>query len=256
MNFTPQGELQEDPQIVAARWLSDFASAFADGEPGLAVAQTFVVDGWLRDSLTFTWDARSLSGRTAISNYVATALLSPIHRTTPSEFELDLNYHLLPAVLDVASGTHGAVHLAFTFSIGSSFGRGTARVIKDEDGELRALCAFMMLDGFHGHAEVEAELGLYDGQRLSWEDLARQRQEMVEADPYAVIGTSRISRGETYVDRSSRCWSDWFADCRAIQAIRNTYYSSGARASRRRSMARSIQNTFHQHHQATAYPYV
>lgn len=180
----------EDLNAVGSHWLTGFAAGLSTNS-GEAVAQSFLPDGWLRDFCFLTWDTRALSGRASIASYVADGLAQPILGGPPSDFKLDLRPFLAPTLLEPASGTHGAIQIAFTFTTLRGSCRGSARLLKDEDdGEWRALCAFTMLDALKGHEEAEPELGVYNGQRMPWEDLKAQRKAKVEEDPIVIISAS------------------------------------------------------------------
>lgn len=216
----------QDLAAIAARWLSAFAHGF-DERSGAAVAKTFLPDGWLRDALVFTWDTRALTGHSVIASYVDDGLARGTLGGPPTTFALDMRTHFAPALLDASKGTAGALELAFTFTAPRGACRGLARLLPDENDEWRALSAFIMLDAFHGHEEVGAELGLYEGNRLPWESVISERRARIEEDPYVIIGTSsRLADSiKQTLCSSSPSWirADRPSDSRPFQATWSTH---------------------------------
>ncbi|KAH9918228.1 FAD/NAD-P-binding domain-containing protein [Epithele typhae] len=179
---------QVDPQIIASDWLSSLQSAL-DAKDSIAFANAFLSDGWLRDFLVFTWDIRSLTGRTKIAGYLGGALeASAISDVTPG---LE-HAHIPPRVVPVAQmgpDVH-AVELAFTFECAHGHGRALARLLRDAGGTYRALAVFMELADLVGHEELRTMPLRDDMTGLPGRDMQKEIAEYVEemeTKPYVLV---------------------------------------------------------------------
>ena len=156
-----------------------FSSALNDRD-GDAVARTFLPTGWLRDSLTFTWDNRSLSGRCRIASYLADTL----------PFVQISNVHLSkdPAFVPVSrTGSPESVEFGFTYETALAWGRGFVRLVHASDDWL-ALTASTIVSDLKGHEEAP----LFDweeetGER-TWGELQAELRAQAESCPKVLIG--------------------------------------------------------------------
>ena len=62
--------MQDSAREIAAKWITDFSDAVRKGNVQ-SLCELFLVDGWLRNSLIFSWDVRSLEGREKIRAYLS-----------------------------------------------------------------------------------------------------------------------------------------------------------------------------------------
>ena len=75
--------LNAAPTKIATDWLVGFSNALAES-PGAAVNDFFLDDAYWRDLLAFTWNIRTMEGRTAIADMLETTLAS----TSPSGWRI------------------------------------------------------------------------------------------------------------------------------------------------------------------------
>ncbi|OJT13106.1 hypothetical protein TRAPUB_10376, partial [Trametes pubescens] len=129
-----------NPQLVVSTWLTAFAAASQSCNVE-AFSSLFLPNGWLRDLLVFSWDIRSLEGRSKVADYVAAALAD----AEIKDVKLDETAHLAPQVSFVPAVQAMDVELAFSFEFRNGHGRGYARLLPNEDGAFKALTAFLML---------------------------------------------------------------------------------------------------------------
>lgn len=173
-----------DPQLIASTWLAAFATASQNGDVE-AFSSLFLPNGWLRDLLVFSWDIRSLEGRSKVAGYVAGTLAS----AEIKDVKLDERAHLAPQVSFVSAVPAVDVELAFSFEFRNGHGRGYARLLPDEDGAFKALTAFLMLSDIQGHEEQDV-LTLRDDSAAPGRDLQKDFDQWahgVETNPYVLI---------------------------------------------------------------------
>ncbi|CAL1707423.1 unnamed protein product [Somion occarium] len=172
-----------DPKTIVVDWLSCYASAI-DSEDPLAVADTFLPEGWFRDVLTFTWDLRALDGRGKIASYLTNGLAA----AGISELKLDERLHLRPRWNAFSPRQGQGVEGAFTFQTPSAHGRGYVHLLKDVDNEWKAWAVCMTLDDLKGHEEVRFEsTRAFEGHAMTWSDVLVQRRAKIERDPHVLI---------------------------------------------------------------------
>lgn len=66
----PNANDSKDARSIVFEWLGIYNDTLCSLD-SLAVANTFLYDGWLRDVLTFSWDLRALEGRDKISQHTS-----------------------------------------------------------------------------------------------------------------------------------------------------------------------------------------
>lgn len=180
--------MTSDPHTVATQWLSALTSAVENADVE-AITQQFLPDGWLRDLLVFTWDVRSLAGRSKISSYLSNSLSG----ARLIDIRLDDTTDLSPRtiVIPLLQGAAG-VELAFTFECRHGHGRAHARLLPDDDGTFRALSLLTEVADLVGHEESSV-LSLRDdltgipgrSMQHEFENWVKD----VETKPYVLIGT-------------------------------------------------------------------
>ncbi|PIL37039.1 hypothetical protein GSI_00731 [Ganoderma sinense ZZ0214-1] len=176
-----------DPQVIASSWLADCSSAFATQDLD-ALTGLFLLDGWLRDLLVFTWDNRSLEGREKIKAF----LLPTLSDAQVSGFKLDESAYLAPRTSDIPQIQATDIEFAYNFECRRGPGRGYVRLLADADGEYRALAVLMMLYDLRGHEEIST-LHLRDEADSAGHNTQKEFADWVkevETNPYVLIGTS------------------------------------------------------------------
>jgi hypothetical protein len=170
------------PSDIASDWLIGFSEILSSGHVS-NVALAFLPDGWLRDSLVFSWDARSLRGATAIASYLSEVL----PRAQFTAMALDKTPELGPTLVPYSPDVSG-IEFAFTFETPVILGRGYVRLLPDPAEEIwKALSVFMEVRDIKGHEEADHELGLYEGHTLSWGEVANERRAQIESEPEVII---------------------------------------------------------------------
>lgn len=193
----------------AAAWLDAFARALAaDGVP--AAVALFEEGGYWRDLLTFTWDIRTLEGRSAI----ALMLEANLTRTVPGQFRLS----------DEVTLNDGMIEAWFTFETAAAHGEGIFRL---RDGQCRTLLTVMRdLKGFEEEKGPTRPQGLFhkaDPARVTWSE-AREKEQATLGhgeQPYCLIiggGQGGIALGARLrqqgvptiiVEKNSRAGDSW-----------------------------------------------
>ncbi|TCD63704.1 hypothetical protein EIP91_005109 [Steccherinum ochraceum] len=173
--------LDEDPCHIAVSWLSKFGEAICAGDIA-ATTNTILPHGWLRDVLTFTWDCRSLEGTEKISKYLS-GKLKPGFIT---DVKLWDDAHVRPAFFPLGPGASG-VEAPFSFEAPVTHGRGLARLVKDGNGEWKALSVCMYVADIKGHEETDHEVGIYGNHTLAWADVYAERKAKIESEPQVLI---------------------------------------------------------------------
>ena len=172
---------------IASDWTSAFALALGNADV-TSLTPLFLHDGWLRDLLVFTWDFRSLSGRDKITSYLE-------HTLAPAQIidvELDTTSELAPRSITVPQlGNAEAIQVVFTFQCARGPGRALANLLRDADGDWKALTVFFELLELRGYEEGDTlpcrdELKVNAGRDMS-HDFA-EYVKRVEEHPYALIG--------------------------------------------------------------------
>lgn len=176
---------------VAEKWLQGFALALSDKDAN-AASSLFHPDGWLRDVLVFSWDSRSLQGRTRIQEYLEGCL--KITTFEHGSFAIDESSGLAPSLFKLAEEYNG-IEAAFSFRTPAIDGRGFIRLVTDENEESgerkwEALSVFITPGDIRGHEENLYDYGIYGDHTLTWNEVNAARVAEVEKDPYALVSTS------------------------------------------------------------------
>ena len=171
---------------ISAAWLREFAAALHTSNAA-AVARTFLPDGWLRDSLTFTWNNRSLHGRAKITSYLGQTLsFNPI-----SNVAFDKDSYFVPKYHAPQGGT---IEFGFRYETPIAWGRGHARLMRTATGRWEALTVGMVITDLKGHEEpadgIDWEV---QAKGRSWGQLQAALRTKTEANPTVLIGGSYFS---------------------------------------------------------------
>ncbi|KAJ7591716.1 dimethylaniline monooxygenase [Mycena floridula] len=178
--MSTNSQITVDATDVASTWLLQFSDALTSGSTD-AFVDCILPGGFFRDVLIFSWDTRSPAGAADIHAY----LVNKLKAGEITELKLDEKPGLTPEYGFI--GPHKGVSGGFSFSTPIAIGQGFYRLIPDETGAWKALSLSMGMAELKGHEEAGAELGMYGGHTLLWEDVKRERREQVESDPQVVI---------------------------------------------------------------------
>ncbi|KAJ7595852.1 FAD/NAD-P-binding domain-containing protein [Mycena floridula] len=172
-----------DAPQVARRWIGQLSAALTSGSPA-AFANCILPNGFLRDVLIFSWDTRCPSGTAKIHAY----LDGKLKACEITDLKLDRKPGLIPQYGFMGPPPkYKGVSGGFSFKTSIAIGQGFYRLMPDENGEWKALSLFMSMAEIKGHEEAGAELGIYGGHTLLWEDVKRERRHQIETDPQALI---------------------------------------------------------------------
>ncbi|KAG2340288.1 FAD/NAD(P)-binding domain-containing protein [Suillus weaverae] len=182
----------EDLYAIAADWLKSLEVASSTGDATSFVSH-FVLDGWFRDLLCFSWNFRTLSGVEKICGFLSEVAdgKSRLEYSGLRDFKLDDHTANAPSPFKLPGlqGIEG-VHGAFTFTITkpAALGRGFFRLTQDGDGKWKALTLFTNMQDLVGHEESSADQhGLYEGRKMTWEEDVDAKFRAIEADPTVLI---------------------------------------------------------------------
>ncbi|KIP12209.1 hypothetical protein PHLGIDRAFT_508046 [Phlebiopsis gigantea 11061_1 CR5-6] len=174
----------DTPEVIASTWLSAFRKAVEDSDP-LGVAATFLPHGWLRDVLTFTWNTRSIKGPADIASYLSAS--DTFVNAGFSQIKFSSDPYLRPSFSPGASGLQRGVEAGFDFEMPHALGRGYCRLGKDASGAWKALTVCTMLWDLKGYEELVGPRVDWEAEDHSWIEEERNRQQMVETNPYVLI---------------------------------------------------------------------
>ena len=174
------------PKEIALAWLTRFSDGVCAADISRTV-DTFLPHGWLRDVLVFTWDTRSLEGTAKIASYLSLNLKSGYI----SDVKLYEDMHVQPAFFPAGPDT--GLEVPFDFETPVAFGKGFARLVRDVNGEWKALSVCVFVRDLKGHEEANYELGIYGNHTLAWEDVYAERRTKVEKEPEVLIGAFKVA---------------------------------------------------------------
>ena len=179
-----------DAKSVSEQWLSTFGSVLSTGNTH-GISSLFVPDGYLRDSLMFTWDCRTLQGLDNIQAFLSDKLAGNVFRNFRLEVE---SAHLSP-VLDKSDPAHERINAFFAFETERALCRGAVTLIRVRDDEghpvYKAISVFTAVADWKGHEELA-----YIGNQIIADPHA-------QLDPTVLIGESRPFPG--YIINHSEC---------------------------------------------------
>ncbi|MFC9836090.1 NAD(P)-binding protein [Rhodococcus sp. NPDC127530] len=181
---TPIDTVIPQPGDIARRWVAGFGAALERGDvPG--AAEHFLVDGWWRDLLSFTWDLHTAHGRADIETRFADSV--PVHE--PRHLVLSPAH---PAEV-VADPEGDWIQAFFTFETTLARSRGFVRLRRDDDGEWRAWTLISAMEEIKGHEEKKGHRrvqgtkhGAHRG-RINWLDRRTAKGEFETEQPAVVI---------------------------------------------------------------------
>lgn len=194
-----------NPTQVLQRWLQDFDKAVTNVDTQ-SFTELFLPDGWLRDSLIFTWNFRALEGRNAIN-----AFLSHVDdpKTEPNEtrfskakignVKLEPLHGIVPQVAQ-----HGMIEGTFTFETPIFWGHGyvllvgipgpSSSGVPEEEGlggkTWKAFALYLAAADLKGHEESGTPIGYYANHAKTWQEVVEEERKKIEEDPHVVISMS------------------------------------------------------------------
>jgi lactate dehydrogenase-like 2-hydroxyacid dehydrogenase len=224
--MTVVDRLQADSSVeeLAARWLADLERALSSGDAGAATA-LFASGGHWRDILAFSWHLHTFTGHDRIRQMLDDKLSG----TAPRAFRL---HHGSPPRAVRRAGVD-AIEALFDFETASGRAKGVVRLVRAEDGGVRAwtlLTALQELRGFEerrGDRRPRGEEYSRNFGGANWLDKRRAEQEYRDRDPAVLVvgggqaGLGVAARLKTIgvdtliVDRMERVGDNW----------RNRYHS-------------------------------
>jgi hypothetical protein len=181
---------ETDATYIAKTWLSSFSTALISGAVNKVVA-SFQPDGWLRDSLVFSWTPRSLHGHAFISEYLASSAQTTLPNAHLRNVRLNTTTRgLMPQFIPLGGKVGGrGVGFAFSFDAPNFLGRAYTLLRRHEaEKHWKAIFVFMQMDEIRGHPPISPESGVYGGHTLAWKDVWAERKGRIEAEPYVLIG--------------------------------------------------------------------
>ena len=142
-------EAQIDATQVATTWLAQFQSAISSKAID-AIADLFLSDGFLRDVFIFSWDARTLQGRTAIKDYLS----ANFRNQKLSSFEVYEDNYLVTK-LDTSIPGFKVVDFTYAFETENAKGRGGIKLMPGDKAEKtwKALSVFTTVADWKGYEE-------------------------------------------------------------------------------------------------------
>ncbi|OZJ03213.1 hypothetical protein BZG36_04538 [Bifiguratus adelaidae] len=172
------------PKEIAQAWLSQFNQAVHKADAA-AVDRLFLPNGYWRDLMALTWNFRTVQTPGAIKafwqEHLADAMLSNIHLQSPEPQEVRANVDFC------------WVQAFFSFETKVGRGRGLVRLMKDNEGEYRAMTLYTGLEelkGFEEKAGVLRSQGVEHGDhkgRKSWKTRRQEEREFLDKDPTVLI---------------------------------------------------------------------
>ncbi|KAG6876175.1 hypothetical protein C0993_005129 [Termitomyces sp. T159_Od127] len=143
LNATIPADL--DAKAVAKAWFVAFAKSIEAGDIK-SVTKLFVDDGYWRDMLALTWDFRTFSGISKITQFLADCLGT----VRPTAFALRDDAHL---ALQQPQPDLVWINLFFDFEIPTGIASGIARLVPNANGEWKAYTVYTNLEDLKGFPE-------------------------------------------------------------------------------------------------------
>lgn len=183
-----------DPYAISSTWLADITSALQAVDAD-AVAANFTSDGWLRDSLTFTWDHRSLHGPQKIAAFLSEGFSS----TTITSIRLDTDQHFSPKQSLLPPNTE-TVEFGFLYETTVAHGKAFVRLIDSSVGWKALLVGMIATDlkGFEEPSDAFRMTSLPSS--MAWGDSYAAWKDRVESDPSVLVGKRHCAFGRAPAD--------------------------------------------------------
>ena len=206
-------EAPGDPLTRTQQWLDRFERALSAADPE-AAAGLFATDSYWRDLVAFTWNLKTVEGRSGVADLVAAVA----DRVSPHGFTVTEAPELADGVV--------TAWIAFETSVGRGYG--LLRLVQ-EDGQDRGwtlLTALYELTGLEEPRGTHRPMGAAHGadkERITWKERRQQETDAlgVTEQPYVLViggGQGGIALGARLrqldvpalvVDRHSRPGDQW-----------------------------------------------
>ncbi|GAB3113329.1 NAD(P)/FAD-dependent oxidoreductase [Janibacter alkaliphilus] len=206
-------EAPGDPLTRTQQWLDRFERALSAADPE-AAAGLFATDSYWRDLVAFTWNLKTVEGRSGVADLVAAVA----DRVSPHGFTVTEAPELADGVV--------TAWIAFETSVGRGYG--LLRLVQ-EDGQDRGWTLLTALYELTGHEEprgTHRPMGAAHGadkERITWKERRQQETDAlgVTEQPYVLViggGQGLIALGARLrqldvpalvVDRHSRPGDQW-----------------------------------------------
>ncbi|KAL5485477.1 hypothetical protein ACEPAI_8119 [Sanghuangporus weigelae] len=172
---------------VAEEWLSAFASSLSPGSSG-GIPSLFTSGGYLRDSLVFTWDCRTIHGGNSIQDFLSTNL--PDHAL--HNFQLDTSSPHLSPVLDKSDPSCETIKAFFVFETERALCRGAVSLIQaqgsGESSSWKALSVFTAVADWKAYEEAPyLDVQNQNDAEGNWYEHKLQGRVVAESDPTVLI---------------------------------------------------------------------
>lgn len=191
-----------NPTQVLQHWLQDFDKAVTS--VGIqSFTELFLPEGWLRDSLIFTWNFRALDGQKAINAFLS-HVDNPNSEPNETRFskakignvKLEPLHGIVPQLAQ-----HGMIEGTFTFETPIFHGNGyvllvgipgpSSGVPKEAEGlggkTWKAFALYLAAADLKGHEESGTPIGYYANHAKTWQEVFEEERKKVEEDPHVVI---------------------------------------------------------------------
>ncbi|KAG2058298.1 FAD/NAD(P)-binding domain-containing protein [Suillus hirtellus] len=159
----------------------------------LSFVNHFLLDGWFRDLLCFSWNHRTLSGLEKIHKFLSHVVdgKSRLEYSSLRDFKVDDHTISAPSPFKLpgSQGIEG-VQGAFTFSITNpaALERGFFRLVQDADKKWKALTLFTNMQDLVGHKESPPnQHSSYEDREITWEEDVDAKWCAIEVDPTVLI---------------------------------------------------------------------
>ncbi|KAG5640708.1 hypothetical protein DXG03_007477, partial [Asterophora parasitica] len=168
-----------DAKAVAKAWFAAFAKSAERGD-AQSVAALLVTDAFWRDMLALTWDFRTFSGISKITQFLNDRLGS-VH---PRAFVLrdDAYLGLQHPYPDLAW-----INLMFDFETDAGVASGIARLVPNANGEWKAHTVFTNLEDLKGFPEKTGPLRDHAPNHGKWVDDRKREAEFADTQPTVLI---------------------------------------------------------------------
>ncbi|MEZ5931945.1 MAG: NAD(P)/FAD-dependent oxidoreductase [Alphaproteobacteria bacterium] len=163
------------PTAIAATWLEALEAALA-AEDVQTASGLFAADGYWRDLLAFTWNVKTMEGRSAIAAMLETTLA----QTQPKTFRLS----------GETTRRDGLIEAWFTFETATAHGEGIVRL--GSDGCRTLLTVMTDLKGFEERMGLTRPQGVRhqaDRARKTWAELRAEEEQALgrTEQPYCLV---------------------------------------------------------------------
>jgi hypothetical protein len=168
-----------DAKAIAKQWFIAFSTALSTSNTQ-SLSTLFVRDAFWRDMLAFTWDFRTFSGLSSISDFLADRL--SMMRPTGFSLRDDAYLGLRQPFPDLVW-----VNMMFDFETDAGIASGVVRLVPTSDGIWKAHMVYTNLEDLKGFPEKKGALRNNKPNHGKWEEDRRREREFEDREPVVVI---------------------------------------------------------------------